>query len=109
MSRKAELSPTGDRRLAVSGDLTLDTVTALYRKSLGFAEKKRLPEIIDLAGVKEIDSSGLALLLEWQSWALAHEHCFEFTNAPAHLLQLASLSETRELLELKDCENSQAL
>ena len=108
MARKAELSHSGDRRLAVTGDLTLDTVTALYRESLGFAGRERLPEVIDLAGVDEVDSSGLALLLEWQSWALAHEHCCEFANAPAHLLQLASLSETQELLELKDCNEHPA-
>ena len=49
---------------AVGGELTFDTVPALYQDSLGwFAGTGEL--VIDLAQVTRADSAGLALLLEW--------------------------------------------
>ena len=49
---------------AVAGELTFDTVPALYQDSLSwFAGTSELT--IDLAQVARADSAGLALLLEW--------------------------------------------
>lgn len=48
----------------VAGELTFDTVPALYQGSLGwFAGNGEL--VLDLAAVTRADSAGLALLLEW--------------------------------------------
>jgi phospholipid transport system transporter-binding protein len=48
----------------VAGELTFETVPALYQDSLGwFAGTGEL--VIDLAQVTRADSAGLALLIEW--------------------------------------------
>lgn len=51
----------------VTGDLTFATVAGLYQRMAAFAKAGSLPAVIDLSGVRQIDSAGLALLLEWQS------------------------------------------
>lgn len=106
MSQKATISQTGPGQLAVSGDLKLDTVAGLYRDSLQFAGQDPLPSVVDLSQVADADSAGLALLLEWQSWARRREHRFQFENTPPHLMQLAELSEAQCLLDLKRCEQN---
>jgi ABC-type transporter Mla MlaB component len=50
--------------------------------------------VIDLAGVKDSDSSGLALLIEWLSVAKSARR----ENMPVQLKQLAGLSDVEELL-----------
>jgi phospholipid transport system transporter-binding protein len=48
----------------VAGELTFETVPALYHESLGwFAGTSELT--LDLAQVTRADSAGLALLIEW--------------------------------------------
>jgi phospholipid transport system transporter-binding protein len=54
--------------------------------------------VIDLSGVKDSDSSGLALLIEWLSVAKAGSRSLKYENIPAQLHQLAVLSEVEELL-----------
>ncbi len=54
--------------------------------------------VIDLAGVTDSDSSGLALLIEWLSVAKAAQRTLQYENMPSQLHQLARLSEVEELL-----------
>ena len=54
--------------------------------------------VIDLSGVKDSDSSGLALLIEWLSIARAEHKNLRYENIPAQLHQLARLSDVEELL-----------
>ena len=55
---------------------------------------------IDLAGIEHADSSGLALLLEWQAMANKHDRRLHITNAPENLLRLAKLCEADKLLDI---------
>ncbi len=54
--------------------------------------------VIDLAGVTDSDSSGLALLIEWLSVAADARRSLHYENIPLQLKQLARLSEVEELL-----------
>ena len=54
--------------------------------------------VIDLAGVSDSDSAGLALLIEWLSVAKSESRGLRYENIPAQLQQLARLSEVEELL-----------
>jgi phospholipid transport system transporter-binding protein len=54
--------------------------------------------VIDLSGVKDSDSSGLALLIEWLSIARAASKSLRYENIPVQLHQLARLSDVEELL-----------
>jgi len=55
-------------------------------------------ESIDLAGVTESDSAGLALMIEWLSVAKSSGHPLHYDNMPAQLHQLANLSEVEALV-----------
>lgn len=76
----------------LSGDLTLETVPSIYQ------QMKPSDSTIDLAGVERVDSSGLALLLQWQAEA---QSPYEIINAPQNLLRLAELCEADEVLQLQ--------
>jgi len=94
------------RKIEVTGDLTLKTVRKIYAESLKFAGQETLPVEFDLAKVGHIDSAGMALLLEWQSWAHHHGHHFRFSNAPDHLIKIATLSDAEHLLDLHPKDKS---
>lgn len=93
----ADLEPLEGGRSRVNGVLHFTTVTALLRSgSEAIAEGRAA--VIDLSGVKDSDSSGLALLIEWLSIARAEGKSLRYENIPAQLHQLARLSDVEELL-----------
>ena len=55
---------------------------------------------INLAQVQKVDSSGLALLLEWQAAAKRSNTILTIAEAPEDLLSLARLCEAQDLLQL---------
>ena len=84
-------------RSRVNGVLHFTTVTQLLREGSEAIVGGRAA-VIDLAGVKDSDSSGLALLIEWLSVARASQRTLHYENIPVQLQQLARLSEVEELL-----------
>lgn len=53
---------------------------------------------IDLAGVTRTDSAGLALLLEWISWATRSGSEISFIAIPEKLRAIAETAEVQDLL-----------
>jgi len=51
-----------------------------------------------MADVREADSAGLALLLEWLSWARSVDRVLAYENVPPQILAIAQISEATELL-----------
>jgi phospholipid transport system transporter-binding protein len=94
---KAAFEVKEGERSCVNGVLHFTTVTSLLSEGSEAIGNGRAA-IIDLAGVKDSDSSGLALLIEWLSVARASSHGLRYENIPAQLHQLARLSEVEELL-----------
>ncbi len=86
-----------DGRIALQGALTSREVAGLYRQSLAW-HSAGLPGLIDLEGVEQADSSALALLLEWRSWAIEADHELRIINVPRSLCVMASLSQIEGLL-----------
>jgi phospholipid transport system transporter-binding protein len=84
-------------RSRVNGVLHFTTVTSLLHEGSEAIANGRAA-VIDLAGVKDSDSSGLALLIEWLSIAHAAQRSLRYENIPVQLHQLARLSEVEELL-----------
>ncbi len=81
------------------GDLTAAEVPDIYRRSLAWKKKSgQIPAEVDLSQVGRCDSSALALLLEWAGWAREKDQAIHFSNPPANLVTIASLSETGPLL-----------
>jgi phospholipid transport system transporter-binding protein len=83
-------------RSRVVGSLEFATVAKLLPLGTNAIENGHAA-VIDLAGVTDSDSSGLALLIEWLSVAKASRRSLRYENMPAQLHQLAGLSEVEEL------------
>ena len=97
-THSAEFEPKDGERSFVKGVLHFTTVTALLGPGSEAITNGRAA-VIDLAGVNDSDSSGLALLIEWLSVARAAKRNLRYENIPAQLLQLARLSDVEELLK----------
>ena len=57
---------------------------------------------VDLAGVTRADSAGLALLLEWVTWANHTVREIRFVDVPARVTAIAKTTEVNELLTRGD-------
>jgi len=89
----------GKGRFLLSGALGFATVTAALAKGQAlFGEHKRIE--LDLAGVEATDSAGLALLVEWTSWARRENRKLSFKHVPKQALALACISEVDKILPL---------
>jgi phospholipid transport system transporter-binding protein len=85
-----------DSRIVLSGPLTLANVAAVLEEG-----RRHLAEgaaVVDLAGVSELDSSALALLLAWLREAKAGGRTLAFANLPASLQTIARLYGVEDLL-----------
>ena len=76
----------------LDGALTADEVPQVFAQTLHW-KTGTLPSRIDLASLNKADSSAVALLLEWQSWATAQGQRIEFLNPPDTLRTIAGLSQ----------------
>jgi len=93
----ATLEALGNGRFKLSGPLNAETVGALLERSEElFKGSARLD--LELAGVPEGDSSGLALLIEWLRLARQNKQDIHFANLPTQIAALAKISEVDELL-----------
>jgi phospholipid transport system transporter-binding protein len=93
----AKLESVGEGRYRVSGELDATTVTDVLKQGeQQFAGVKQLE--VDLSGVAQSDSAGLALLIEWLRAARQHDQRLRFSNLPQQLIALAKISEVDELL-----------
>jgi phospholipid transport system transporter-binding protein len=85
-------------RCKLEGPLTLENIVAVLEES-----ERQLPAaekiVVDLAGVTEVDSSAVSLLLEWRRAALRDKRKLEFVNLPENLKSLAQLYGVIELLD----------
>ena len=91
------LEDCGDGCFALSGDMTFDTVDRILKASEDpFEEHSQLQ--IDLSGVTDSDSAGLALLLEWVTWANHTVREIRFTGMPERVMAIAKTTEVDRLL-----------
>jgi len=77
--------------------LNAETVTALLDRSEELFKGATQLDL-DLAGVPEGDSAGLALLIEWLRLAKQHQQELHFANLPTQIAALAKISEVEDLL-----------
>jgi phospholipid transport system transporter-binding protein len=83
-------------RCTVQGPLTMGNVTAVLAESAQLFSGPRV--LVDLAGVTEVDSSAVSLLLEWRRAASKAQRQIEFANLPPNLKSLAELYGVLELI-----------
>lgn len=86
----------GDR-CTLQGPLTMDNVVAVLEEG-----SRLMPTgpriVVDLAGVTEVDSAAVSLLLEWRRAAQRGGRKVEFANLSANLKSLAELYGVSDLL-----------
>jgi phospholipid transport system transporter-binding protein len=94
---KTQLESQGEGRFRVSGMLDASTVTHVLEESHSrFRGASKI--VVDLAGITESDSSGLALLLEWLRLAKKDNQQIRFEHVPQQIVALARISEVDDLL-----------
>ena len=92
--------PLGDGRFALRGNLSFEFATnILERSKILFAEHSNIH--IDLSGVQKADSAGLALLIEWLSWARISGCAIAYENIPDQIMAIAEISEVSGLLSAR--------
>ena len=87
--------------LALTGALSFETLPAVLEQSAAYAAREDLPErlTIDFSAITGIDSSAVALLLEWRRKAKARGKTLVYVNLPANLLELARLYGVEDLIQ----------
>ena len=94
---KARFEALGGGRFRVSGVLDATTAGDLLTQALArFDGEPRID--IDLGGVVESDSAGLALLIEWLRVAAIASKEIHFANVPGQIAALARISEVEDLI-----------
>ena len=91
----------GGEVLVLEGALSFETAPAVLAKTAEFAARSDLPArlTIDFSQVTTVDSSAVALLLEWLRQARSRGTTLAFVNLPATLLALAQLYGVSELIQ----------
>jgi len=82
----------------LGGELTVVTAAALRARALPQFAAAGKVLTVDLAGVTQVDSAGLAVLIDWLAWAAAQHRSLRFGGVPRSLRSLARLSEVEDLL-----------
>ena len=94
---KFALEDLGDGRFSLSGEMNFDTAERILKESGELFEDHTQLEI-DLSGVTDSDSAGLALLLEWVTWANHTVREIRFTGMPERVQAIARTTEVERLL-----------
>ena len=102
----ARLESLGAGRFRVNGVLDVGTAADVLKQSVErFSNVGRID--VDLGGVSEADSAGLALLIEWLRTARERSQQISFVNIPAQINALAKISEVEELLNPAEAAKTQ--
>ena len=97
---EARIEALGGNRYRVAGVLDAFTTPKLLEESAAHFSSQPSGDInVDLGGVTESDSAGLALLLEWLRVGRQRNQRFHFGNVPKQLAALARISEVEELIQ----------
>jgi len=93
---------TTNEVLVLEGPLSMETLSdRVLPESDNYCGRSDLPACltIDFAKVTEVDSSAVALLLEWRREAQRRAKSLSFVNLPANLMALAALYGVDDLIQ----------
>lgn len=92
-----ELRDLGSGKFELYGEMSFHTADRILDASRNpFAGHDDVR--IDFAGVSDADSAGLALLLEWKSWAKSRQSSVQFVSLPQSILSIARTTDVDHLL-----------
>jgi phospholipid transport system transporter-binding protein len=86
--------------LKLEGALTFVSLPGVLAESAQFEARSDLPDVltIDFSAITGVDSSAVALLLEWRRQALKRGKTLQFVNLPDNLMALAELYGVADLI-----------
>ena len=93
-----KLEDLGEGRFALSGEMGFRSADQILRVSETLFDDHTRIEV-DLHGVTKTDSAGLALLLEWITWANHTVREIRFLNTPEKITAIARTTEVDGLLK----------
>lgn len=93
---EAAITPGGEGRYAISGELTFATVPELWRSGLG--DFGSGPVQLDLAGITRVDSAGIGLLIALIRAVRKQGGDISLAHAPPQLMAIATVSGLDEVL-----------
>ncbi len=88
----------GEGRFSISGTMGFNTADQILRDCEELFEEHTRIEV-DLGGVDDTDSAGLALMLEWITWANHTVREIRFLNTPEMITAIARVTEVEGLLK----------
>lgn len=94
----ASIRDCGDGLLAVTGELSFDSVAALREQGNTLLAAGSGPCRVDLAGVSFGSSAGVSLLLCWVREARARGRALQYLNLPAGMVEIARVTGVDDLL-----------
>lgn len=97
----AELVPLGEGRYALGGDLDGAAVATLWPRGRELFDGRTALRV-DLAGVGQTDSAGVALLVYWRGQAARCRQSLQFVNIPPQMRGLIRVAGLENLLSDAD-------
>jgi phospholipid transport system transporter-binding protein len=92
-----EFKDLGGGNFEISGDMSFDTAEQILRASQrAFRQYENVR--VNMSEVDKADSAGLALLLEWMSWARQGVAKIDFVAIPASVLAIANAAELKDIV-----------
>lgn len=91
------LESLGAGNFAIHGDLNFESASLILDQSRQLFSDHDLINV-DLSGVLDADSAGLALLLEWLSWANHYNYKIHYQHIPQRIAAIAEISEVDKLV-----------
>ncbi len=85
-----------DAQMIVQGQVTMETVPALFAQGLQHLGRANL--LADFSQAEAVDSAAVSMLLAWQRAAQRGQRTLQIANLPENLLSLARLYGIEELL-----------
>jgi len=100
------LASRGDGAFDISGRLTFDTVPRFQDQAGGLLQGNAQPVTIDMQGVTQADSAGLALMIEWLQMARAAKRKLVFANIPEQMIDLIRVNGLQRMFGLENGQNN---
>jgi len=100
------VSESSNGHFSLQGDLNRNTVTSAWKNSLSDLSAKQnqsstdLP-IVDLTEIQDVDTAGLAWLVNLLQQSKQQDIQFQLKNVPATLINLAKISDVDHFLSVQ--------
>lgn len=100
------LASRGDGVFEISGSLTFQTVPRFQDQADSLLRGNALSVTIDMQGVIQADSAGLALMIEWLQMARAAKRELVFAHIPEQMRDLIRVNGLQQMFSLENGQNN---